>query len=552
MTTNRRKTLPPVSPKVPSELRPLISAMTEIIETGEGVRGNPLDQKLTYRDLLDSGLAALRNGARPGQPGSLIPGVNIPAPDMTVPPAPTGFHAVGGFYGMVTLTWDNPGDAYGNHAYTNIYRSVDDNFANAELVGRDSGMLYSDIVRNDVLVGMSVGYYYWITFTSTAGVEGPPNDGDGTYAAPLIDVQVLLETLAENLADEPSDIGSPDETLILHANRFAVRFGANEEEWVYPLVVATVNGKPTVVLDTAIIRDGSIQEGQLGPITIGKIEKNDGTPITTVSGLIRADAIDADNLSVAEAATFYGVAQSNNYVPGQSGWMLHPNGFAEFGGGIDIDYSRIGGSKPPSDADKTSTHTAYDTSRVAGTSASTVRDRANNGNAANSRVNQWTRPGSTLIWGNQISTADAYVDTLQIKGNAVIIPVSVISSGLTVHSSVPDQRWYTMISGTINSEGQPVIVTFSAGLVIGAYMDHPSSVDIRVLVNGSQHLFYAEAAEANARTPFSTTFKLGGSSSDRAITVQIRANRPTIDGFGDSKTQIGHRNRSLTMMGTLR
>jgi len=41
------------------------------------------------------------------------------------------------------------------------------------------------------------------------------------------------------------------------------------------------------------------------------------------------------------------------------------------------------------------------------------------------RVNAWTRPGSTLINGNQISTADAYVDTLQIAGRAVTLPIYV-------------------------------------------------------------------------------------------------------------------------------
>lgn len=35
----------------------------------------------------------------------------------------------------------------------------------------------------------------------------------------------------------------------------------------------------------------------------------------------------------------------------------------------------------------------------------------------------WVRPGQTLIDGNKIYTGDAYVDTLQIRNNAVIVPV---------------------------------------------------------------------------------------------------------------------------------
>ena len=89
----RRKTLPALSPKAPVELRPLFAAMMEILETGEGIRGDKLDRKLTLRDMLDGGLANLRV---PGNPDS-----GITAPDgpqnMAVPPRPLGFAADGSF-----------------------------------------------------------------------------------------------------------------------------------------------------------------------------------------------------------------------------------------------------------------------------------------------------------------------------------------------------------------------------------------------------------------------------------------------------------------------
>lgn len=40
-------------------------------------------------------------------------------------------------------------------------------------------------------------------------------------------------------------------------------------------------------------------------------------------------------------------------------------------------------------------------------------------------IGQWTKPGETTINGNKIYTGDAYVDTLQIKGNAVLVPTIV-------------------------------------------------------------------------------------------------------------------------------
>ena len=60
----RRKTLPQVSPKVANELKPLVTAIKEIIETGEGVRGDPLDRKITLRDLVDGGIVEVVVAAR--------------------------------------------------------------------------------------------------------------------------------------------------------------------------------------------------------------------------------------------------------------------------------------------------------------------------------------------------------------------------------------------------------------------------------------------------------------------------------------------------------
>ena len=201
----RRKTLPALSPKAPAELRPLFAAMAEILETGEGVRGDKLDRKITLRDLLDSGVAKLRVNNNPGA-GIIRPDITIDIPvDMSVPPRPLGFSADGSFFGMIHLSWDLPEDQYDNHSLTNIYRNEQDNFATADIVGREPGMFYSDLVRNDVT---SVddplnlpGYYYWITFTSKSDVEGPPNSPDGTYAQAIPDAAYILGQISGQLSE---------------------------------------------------------------------------------------------------------------------------------------------------------------------------------------------------------------------------------------------------------------------------------------------------------------------------------------------------------------
>lgn len=505
----RRRSLPPVSPRIDREIKPLISAITEILEVGEGVRGDPRDRKLTIRDLVDLGLARARSGAGSININNLEASLpELAQPDMATPPSPSGLGVSGGFNGLISLVWDIPGTLYGNHAYTNIYRAEEDNFANAVKVGAEAGAFFTDNVRADA---EPKTYYYWITFVSTADVEGPTNATAGTAGQALQDVAYLLETLTNNLNDAPATLGAPDETLILHADRFALRTGPADDP-VYPMVVQDINGTPTVVLDTAIIRDGAIQEGKLGPVTFGKLVASDGvTPITTVGGLLKADYIDVDNLSVAEAATFTGIAQSTNFATGLDGWLLHPNGQFEannatFRGHVEmktgyiadsvqiggvgdlayrdaVAYTEITGTKPPTDADRTATNTAYDTARVSGSAASSVRTWALNGNNAKSLTDNWVKPGFTWIDGTKIYTGDAYVDTLQIRGNAVTIPAGTRrQQPLAIGSS-----FTTVASFNFNNNTNSAIGGILTGLVRVTSSSGESTIQVeaRAVVNGT-------------------------------------------------------------------
>ncbi|MGO3217683.1 MAG: hypothetical protein ACTIJ4_16425, partial [Halomonas sp.] len=124
-----------------------------------------------------------------------------------------------------------------------------------------------------------------------------------------------------------------------------------------------------------------------------------------------------------------------------------------------LSYSEVRGTKPPTNADRTASNTAADTAKVDGEDASAVRNWAS---STFGRVfDNWTRPGSTEIWGNRISTADAYVDTLVIKGNAVTIPVSAAAG-----SEFQLQRFMReILSCSIDAKGSNVMVmaSFSVG-----------------------------------------------------------------------------------------
>ncbi|MDH0100124.1 DUF1983 domain-containing protein [Stutzerimonas stutzeri] len=404
--TPRRKTLPALSPKAPPELRPLFAAMAEILETGEGVRGDKLDRKLTLRDLLDGGLAKLRV---PGNPDGGLTQPDGPQ-DMTVPPRPTGFAADGSFFGMIHLTWERPQEIYNNHALTNIYRSEEDNFATAQIIGREPGMFYSDVVRDDATVvddPLSLpGYYYWITFSSTSGVEGAPNSPNGTFAQPLPDAAYLLGQLSGQLGESqleqdlraridlidgiaPGSVNarianertervegdkataqlvttlqttvsgntasiqqqatsinglSAQFTLKTDVNGYVAGFGAYNDGktadfavladrfWIARPGAPSSAVKPFMVIngmvyiDSAFIRDASIQEGKLGPITFGKLFDSAGRPVTTLAGKLRADMLDVDSLRVGDA-NIAGVIQSSAVNSlGQRRWILDKNG----------------------------------------------------------------------------------------------------------------------------------------------------------------------------------------------------------------------------------
>ena len=78
--------------------------------------------------------------------------------------------------------------------------------------------------------------------------------------------------------------------FLIHADRFAI--GRPGVAARYPFIVD--NGQ--VVIDTAVIREGSIQQGKIGPISFGKITDAAGNPVTAVGGKLKAQYIESDGI----------------------------------------------------------------------------------------------------------------------------------------------------------------------------------------------------------------------------------------------------------------
>jgi hypothetical protein len=147
------------------------------------------------------------------------------------------------------------------------------------------------------------------------------------------------------------------------------------------------------------------------------------------AGLVTADKVSAEDV-------FTMNLQSGNYSPGSSGFKIDAiNGTAEF---YNISLRISNPATVRSDlnvadgADVTGLNTAYDTSRVNGTWASTVKQYAINGNTAKGYTDAWKYGSTTYINGGRIYTNT--ITASQIAANT--ITANQIAAGAITASEV--------------------------------------------------------------------------------------------------------------------
>lgn len=191
----RRSTgIPALSAKADPAVRPAVEKMRELMEVGTGQRGNTLDSWLTYRDVIDLGLAKLV-----GNPRFIAPGDNLiptdSAPNPVTPPAPANVIVTNGF-SHIFVEWDNPNLQYQGHAYATIYRATTDNLSLAVPVAQTDSFAFADLG-----VQRGATYYYWVRFTSITDVQGPPNSAAGTPGQLAPDPALVLDSLTGQITE---------------------------------------------------------------------------------------------------------------------------------------------------------------------------------------------------------------------------------------------------------------------------------------------------------------------------------------------------------------
>ena len=194
--TTKVPALKNIPPKVDRELADTLNAMKEAQEIRLGRLGDPLDRAITLRELIDSGMAKQLTN-KPFNPNGTTPEF-IPNDDaigdLTIPPAPTGLEASGAFTEII-INWNTA--PYTNHAYTEVWRSRDDEVGTATLITTTSAFVTTDPV------GYNETYFYWVRFVSTSNVKGPFNQTNGTKADTVEDIATVMTQLSETLAALP-------------------------------------------------------------------------------------------------------------------------------------------------------------------------------------------------------------------------------------------------------------------------------------------------------------------------------------------------------------
>jgi hypothetical protein len=182
-----------IPPKTDRELKLALEDIKQALEIRLGLRGDPLDRAVTLRELKDSGIVKVPNSAVGVTDGIIPPDDGEPG-DLSTPPSPTSL-TVNAAFTSIILKWNKP--SYGNHGFTEIWRSEANSLGGAQLVATAGGQIYTEEV------GYNQTYFYWVRFVSVQNVPSAFNDTEGTSAQTAVDVGAVLTTLGENLSNLP-------------------------------------------------------------------------------------------------------------------------------------------------------------------------------------------------------------------------------------------------------------------------------------------------------------------------------------------------------------
>jgi hypothetical protein len=291
-------------------------AVKGILDVREGFIGDPLDQNVTFRDLVDAGAVSVRpnwnttSGLTPVIPTWANPDGYDPVSDLTPPDKPANF-TVTSMFSAVQLQWDLP--AQRNFAYAEIWRSSTNVIGDAVLLGTSDTRFYVD------QLGTSSTKYYWIRFVSQANVKGPYNSTNGAAGTAGDDPAYVIGVLSDaygstSLApffqlDAPTTING---VSIAAGTYIKSAFIADATITNAKIKDAAVDNAKIANLDAAKINTGFLSADRIQAGTIdAKIANLDAAVITSgYIGAARINSASIANANITAAQITTGVIDS--------------------------------------------------------------------------------------------------------------------------------------------------------------------------------------------------------------------------------------------------
>jgi hypothetical protein len=292
--------IPAIDQSIDPAVGKVLQALKQAIEVREGRAGSN-ERFMTVNDLYNAGVLDLViNGVRVTGAGSAAGGfVASTFNNTSVPPAVTGIATAGGL-GKVFITWNDIDDSAVSHVQ--IWRSADDDFSNAVVIGTSTVAIYAD---EDVDSGEI--FYYWLKAISPRGIAGPLNDVAGTPGEASYDPKYVNDLL--RIKWEASQIYSLNEYIIPTPS-------AETGLW-YKATVAGYSGTaqptwPTIVggtvVDNEVIWEAVASAAQEATFLVGDVN---GVPSVVVNGnlyadgtivarMVQAGAITADKITASQ------------------------------------------------------------------------------------------------------------------------------------------------------------------------------------------------------------------------------------------------------------
>lgn len=454
--------VPSIPSVTPQNLVDVARKLKHLIDVREGRVGDPLDANVTYRDLVAAGIAQMPSGGAARGAVPIIAANPIeqgydPSTDMSIPPQPTGLTAAAGLT-SIQLKWNAP--TYENHAYTEVWSLGADEIGNAQLIGTTTARIYVDTIGTT-----GTQRFYWVrhvsqaavtgAFNATAGVSATTGKIGNTDLGPLI-----IE--AGNLADGSVQAGK------LAANSIAVGTAAIQDGAIINAMIAdaTIDSAKIANLDAGKITSGFIEAGRIEAGSLdAKIASLDAAVIK--SGVIDVARIGDGTITNAKIGQ---VIQSTTFNEGVSGWIIDKSsgirvfassgqrvldlaasgtnpiikvgsvlsvlgdGTASFGGTLNAATGNFKG------AINVGSYTGYSWPASGGTGAHLSSSGLMIGNLNDNRYFQVTgagnvyAPGFSVVNGALTISQANVINTLNIAGNAVIVPVAkeIVWGGLAI------------------------------------------------------------------------------------------------------------------------